>query len=91
MRKVEIFKTNEEYTREELEDICSILLISISSLTDNLVDGKIELLKCKDYMEFEELEKNVNCNERLLSSVKKLYNSIFRVLRNGGNSNEMSR
>lgn len=70
MSKSEIFKTNDYYTKDELEDIKTILSMCIDSLSESIIESDSFI----EYVYF----------RKKLSSIRKLDRSISKLIRIGG-------
>ncbi len=83
MKINEVFEANDEYTRDELLEIYSNLLFYTGSLTNILIENKVELLHCSDYDESIELSDTIHSVEIALTSINRLCESIFNFLYKG--------
>lgn len=89
MELKDILETKDKFTKDELEDISSCLLILVTSLTDTIVELKDKSLKASCYDTYLAYEDEISFYNKRLSSVNKLHSSICKFLRNGVNNNEM--
>lgn len=94
MGKVKNFKTNEEFTKEDINTILSLLSLLSDSLTET-VDVILDEIKTCKYHELKELSKDFDiymndlkvCNS-FQARLNYYYIEKFLL---GGNDNEMSR